>query len=390
MTGYGTIEQATKAMKLGAYDFLEKPFELSKLDYVIRSAFDEDISSVPVSDGPLPENIVFGHNGKVLITRDANMLNLVSNLKKIANSKATVLIQGESGTGKEVLASMVHYYSPRRDHPFVAINCAAMPDNLLESELFGHEKGSFTGAIQRQIGKFELANGGTILLDEISEMSMNMQTKLLRVLQEREIYRIGGNKPIPLNIRVIASTNRDLYDYMKAGHFREDLFYRINVVPVHVPPLSERGNDVIELGDYFLDEFARIHERDRIPMDESARQKIRQHPWDGNVRELRYAMERVTLVGGFDQIAFDQSTQTLAQIKRTGAASMSSLTTSAQAFQSDLNGSLADIEKQFICETLKRCEGNRTKAAKHLGISLRTLRNKLKIFKMDDEKMAHL
>lgn len=386
MTGYGTIEQSVKAIKLGAYDFLEKPFELDKLKSVIDAALQDSSSYQPRSDSEFTGPVVFENAGKILITQNSHMLDLVNNLKKISNSKATVLIQGESGTGKEVLASMVHYYSPRRDHPFVAINCAALPDNLLESELFGHEKGSFTGAFQRQIGKFETANEGTILLDEISEMSMNMQTKLLRVLQEREIYRIGASKAIPLNIRVIASTNRDLYQYMMAGNFREDLFYRINVVPVNVPPLRERGQDVIELSSYFLDEFAKTHERPRLHLDEQTKQIILGHSWQGNVRELRNAMERASLIGNFEQLGLDiRSPAFVPPIHQSAGHVSTVFQPPGDVFQSNVHACLADIEKEFIVETLKRCQGNRTKAAKHLGISLRTLRNKLKSFKMDDD-----
>lgn len=400
MTGYGTVEQAVQAMKNGAYDFLEKPFDLDVLKTVVDSAIRET-ASAPVVETPVShENAVFESGDKILITENEKMMALVKNLKKIASSKATVLIQGESGTGKEVLANMVHDYSPRKNNPFVAINCAALPDNLLESELFGHEKGSFTGAIQRQLGKFEIANGGTILLDEISEMSLNMQTKLLRVLQEREIYRIGGNKPIPLNIRIIAATNRNLYQYMKEGNFREDLFYRINVIPVVVPPLRERGSDVIALCNHFLDDFARIHERDRIELDELAQYKILGHPWQGNVRELRNAMERAILIGSFDQIGAEEAEHAdqnaVESLQNISQSLANTATESAEpvvgepggVFQSQANVSLAELEKQFIFETLKRCDGNRTRTAEKLGISLRTLRNKLKAFKEQDEANA--
>lgn len=387
MTGFGTIAQSVQAMKLGAYDFLEKPFELEKLEKVLSEALEEQKQNLPTSEQDnLPEPIIFKNKDKVLITENPKMLALINNLKKIANSKATVLIQGESGTGKEVLANMVHYYSSRRNNPFIAINCAALPDNLLESELFGHEKGSFTGAIQRQIGKFELANGGTILLDEISEMSMNMQTKLLRVLQEREIYRIGGNSSIPLNIRIIASTNRDLYQYMKSGNFREDLFYRINVIPIIVPPLRNRGNDIICLSEFFLEEFAKVHEREKIELDELARHKIFKHPWHGNVRELRNAMERATLIGNFEQVG-ETSDNPVHNISNTNT-NLDEFSQNRDTFQSDIHVSLAEIEKQFIIETLNLCEGNRTKTAKKLGISLRTLRNKLKAFKAEEESQA--
>lgn len=385
MTGYGTIEQAVHAMKVGAYDFIEKPFQLKTLELIINNALLD--TPTKNNDKVISNDDQFLDGDKSFITHHPKMMALLENLHKVASSKATVLVQGESGTGKEVLARMIHHYSSRRQKPFVAINCAALPDNLLESELFGHEKGSFTGAIQRQIGKFEHSNGGTILLDEISEMSINMQTKLLRVLQECEIYRIGGNKSIPLNLRVIASTNRDLYQYMKDGHFREDLYYRINVIPISVPPLRDRGKDVLIIADYFLDEFAHIHNRPRLVLDELARYKITNYPWYGNVRELRNAMERATLVGNFEQVGSHEITPANAKIieeitgnySNTNVAEPSSVTEGQDM-------TLGEIEKRVIFETLSRCGGNRTRTAEKLGISLRTLRNKLKAFKAEEQE----
>lgn len=389
MTGYGTIEQAVSAMKAGAYDFIVKPFQLTTLENSVRSALIDKEALIHQSSTEEMSDI-FNLGDKPFITNHPKMVALIENLKKVATSKATVLIQGESGTGKEVLARMIHYYSPRRNKPFVAINCAALPDNLLESELFGHEKGSFTGAIQRQIGKFEHSDGGTILLDEISEMSINMQTKLLRVLQECEIYRIGGNKAIPLNLRVIASTNRDLYKYMKEGHFREDLYYRINVIPIFVPPLRERGNDVLVVANHFLDDFAKSHDRPRLVLDELARYKICNYGWQGNVRELRNAMERAVLVGNFDQIGNEEALANSSFIEKLSeedpvAKSIRKEMTEA-ADNADMT--LDEIEKRVIFETLRRCGGNRTRTAEKLGISLRTLRNKLKAFKADEVQEA--
>ena len=384
MTAFGTIEQAVSAMKAGAYDFIVKPFQLTTLENVIRSALADQENIILQKDSSEADQFKDGE--KAFITKNPKMLSLLENLKKVASSKATVLIQGESGTGKEVLARMIHHYSPRRNKAFVAINCAALPDNLLESELFGHEKGSFTGAVQRQIGKFEHSDGGTILLDEISEMSINMQTKLLRVLQECEIYRIGGNKPISLNLRVIASTNRDLYKYMKDGHFREDLYYRINVIPIMTPPLRERGNDVLVIADHFLDEFSKLHDRPRLNLDELARYKILNHPWQGNVRELRNAMERAILIGSFDQIGNEDPGKTPSSILDSVASNTGNHVTD----ESTGNGvssemTLDEIEKRVIFETLRRCGGNRTRTAEKLGISLRTLRNKLKSFRIQEQ-----
>lgn len=387
MTAYGTIEQAVAAMKAGAYDFIVKPFQLTTLENVVRSALTDQENLIRQTINSEADQFKDGE--KSFITKNTKMLSLLDNLKKVASSKATVLVQGESGTGKEVLARMIHHYSPRRNKAFVAINCAALPDNLLESELFGHEKGSFTGAIQRQIGKFEVSDGGTILLDEISEMSINMQTKLLRVLQECEIYRVGGNKPIPLNLRVIASTNRDLYTYMKEGHFREDLYYRINVIPIMVPPLRERGNDVLVIAEHFLDEFAQLHDRARLMLDELARYKILNHPWQGNVRELRNAMERAILVSNFDQVGTVDPNKIPTSILDSVAQNSGSLQHSHINSHTITAGgpdmTLGEIEKRVIFETLRRCGGNRTRTAEKLGISLRTLRNKLKAFKIQEQ-----
>lgn len=377
MTAFGTIEKAVDAMKHGAYDFLVKPFSLNVLETAVNAAF-LDRAPLPHKDGEsfvatkMPESnrATFRRVSDQFKTRNPKMLEIIDNLKRIASSKATVLIQGESGTGKELIAKMIHEFSPRSERIFVAINCAAMPDTLLESELFGHEKGAFTGAVGRQIGKFELSNNGTILLDEISEMSLTMQTKLLRVLQECEIYRVGGVKPIPLNLRVIATTNRDLYEYMKQGNFREDLFYRINVIPIVMPPLRERGEDVIVLVEEFLKEFATLHARKPLEVSPAVRAKILANPWNGNVRELRNAIERVVLVGDFEVLdeVFD--------IPASQPVQAASLPISLP----EIDMKLADIERKVILDTLKRCGGNRTKTADKLGISLRTLRNKLKSY----------
>ena len=389
MTAYGTIEEAIRAMKNGAYDFIVKPFQLSTLENVISAAFNDLVEvehqKKKITSQQKGESKSNPQKTKIpFITNCDRMKDLIDNIKKVAASKATVLVQGESGTGKELLANMIHEFSSRRDKPFIAINCAALPDNLLESELFGHEKGSFTGAIQRHIGKFELSDSGTIFLDEISEMSLNMQTKLLRVLQECEVYRVGGTKAIPLNLRVVASTNRDLYRYMKEGNFREDLYYRINVIPINVPPLRERGDDVLTLATYFIKEFVGTHGKEPLALDELARYKIMNYPWQGNVRELRNAMERAVLVGDFEQIVNDDlisgsvnvgeiiNQQTVTEIK-------------SEKPKSDMT--LEEVEKRVIYETLRKCNGNRTKTAEKLGISLRTLRNKLKAFRIEEESM---
>ncbi|MBX7149781.1 sigma-54 dependent transcriptional regulator [bacterium] len=382
MTGHGSIEKAVEVMKKGAYDFLVKPFSLNVLETALNAAFldrqtrfDTNTSSAnELAQGDfLNARVGLKRVSERFISNNPKMREIIENLKRIAPSKATVLIQGESGTGKELIAKMIHEFSPRSQRIFVAINCAAMPDTLLESELFGHEKGAFTGAVNRQIGKFELSNNGTILLDEISEMSLTMQTKLLRVLQECEIYRVGGVKPIALNLRVVATTNRDLFQYTKDGNFREDLYYRINVIPIVMPPLRERGDDVVLLAGEFLKEFAVLHGREVLPLEEQIKKKIKSHPWYGNVRELRNAMERAVLVGDFDVLNEAEPPQAEPNTNKAPV---------SDATQELLGGNLTlgEIEKRVILKTLESCEGNRTKTAQKLGISLRTLRNKLKSY----------
>lgn len=375
MTAFGSIEKAVEAMKSGVYDFLVKPFSLNVLETAINSVFLDRQAAMAngnlLNREPLTASVMrvgIRRLNERFISNDKEMAEIIENLKRIAPSKATVLIQGESGTGKELVAKMIHDFSPRASRIFVAINCAAMPDTLLESELFGHEKGSFTGAINRQIGKFELSNNGTILLDEISEMSLTMQTKLLRVLQECEIYRVGGVKSVPLNLRVIATTNRDLYQYMKEGHFREDLYYRLNVIPILLPPLRERGEDVLLLAKDFLEEFSVLHGKKPMTLDSQAKEMILTHSWHGNVRELRNAMERAVLVGSFDVI------------EEVGIDSPSRLMNHSESSLFEPGMKLNEVEKRVIVSTLDFCGGNKTKTAGVLGISLRTLRNKLKSY----------
>lgn len=380
MTAYANIEKAVDAMKQGAYDFLVKPFSLSVLETAIQSAFLDRQSMLQKKRTfvqTVESDLVQKPRGvkrvqDAFLTQNRALYTIIENIKKVAASKATILIQGESGTGKELIAHMVHEFSPRCERSFIAINCAAMPDTLLESELFGHEKGSFTGAIQRQIGKFELSNNGTILLDEISEMSLAMQTKLLRVLQECEVYRVGGTKPIPLNLRVIATTNRDLLKYTREGNFREDLFYRLNVIPVKMPPLRERKDDILLMVGEFLREFSETHARQAPVVDSVVQQKILAYAWPGNVRELRNTMERAVLVDSFDVIgekkaAHEEDTLVLSPGPNAEGTVAEGMT-------------LADVEREMILKTLDRLGGNRTKTAIQLGISLRTLRNKLKLF----------
>ena len=351
VTAYGTIEDAVEAMKRGAADYLLKPFSPDHLEEVVARL---------LGRGGVP-----GEERYRIVTEDAQMKRLLAFMRKTAASDATVLIQAESGTGKELAARFIHANSPRAGRDFVAVNCAAVPENLLESELFGYEKGAFTGASSAKEGKFELADGGTLLLDEISEMSNLLQAKLLRVLQEKEIDKVGGRRPIPVDVRVIASTNTDLAERVRGGEFREDLFYRLNVVPVTIPPLRERPGDIEVLARHFLKRYARGSD---LAISKEALEALRAHPWPGNVRELENAIQRAAIVcaGTSEEIgAEDIFAPGVPQSGQAASAGVQPGTT------------VREMEQELILATLKRTGGNRTAAAKQLGISLRTLRNKL-------------
>jgi two-component system, response regulator FlrC len=310
-----------------------------------------------------------------LVTSDRRMLDLIQLAKTVAQSKATVLIQGESGTGKELMAQIVHQNSNRASKPFVAINCAAIPENLLESELFGYERGAFTGAVQSKAGKFELANGGTLFLDEISEMDIRLQAKLLRVLQEGEVDRIGGRKPTPVDVRIIATTNRNLSASVKEGLFREDLFYRLNVVNLTLPALRERIGDVKTLAENFCKSYSAKSGKNVSGISPEAMGMLQSHIWPGNVRELENVMERAVIVAEGAMIqAQDLQIQALEapSVDRAGGL------VAAEPSRSWAPGTtLSDVERNVIIEALKHHSGNRTHTARSLGISIRTLRNKL-------------
>jgi DNA-binding NtrC family response regulator len=343
ITGFGTIENAVETMKEGATDYLLKPFSFETLTRKIAAIMER-----------------LG-GGREIITACPNMKKLLEMAADVAASDTTVLIYGESGTGKELLARYICNTSHRREKPFVAVNCAAIPDNLMESELFGFEKGAFTGATDKKIGKFELASGGTLLLDEIGEMSMVLQAKLLRVLQEKEVDRIGGRQPVPIDVRVIATTNRDLFKETLEGKFREDLYYRLSVFPMHVPPLRERHEDIPMLADFFLKKYASVRDGQIKGITDEAMDLLTKRQWRGNIRELENSMQRAVLLCRDDMIDTRHF--------------MFSGGPVPEAPQ--LQGGIKDMEKDLIMKTLKEMDGNKTKAAKALGVSVRTIRNKL-------------
>jgi two-component system response regulator FlrC len=319
-------------------------------------------------------------DARELVYRDESMAHVVKLAQQIAPSDASVLITGESGTGKEVLARYVHTRSNRARAPFISVNCAAIPENLLESELFGHEKGAFTGAVARRIGKFEEATGGTLLLDEISEMDTRLQAKLLRAIQERVIDRVGGNRPVPIYIRIIATSNRDLVEAVQDGTFREDLLFRLNVVNLKIPPLRQRPADVIELAQHFIKKYSEANAVPARPLSAEARRMLVLNRWPGNVRELENTIHRAVLLATGDEIGADgilsPDGMRLDQAKNPPAVAHAAM--AAETVTRALVGrTVADVERDLILETLKHCLGNRTHAANILGISIRTLRNKL-------------
>jgi DNA-binding NtrC family response regulator len=318
-------------------------------------------------------------DARELIYRDETMAHVVKLAQQIAPSEASVLITGESGTGKEVLARYVHQRSNRSRAPFISVNCAAIPENLLESELFGHEKGAFTGAVARRIGKFEEATGGTLLLDEISEMDPRLQAKLLRAIQERVIDRVGGSRPVPVDIRIIATSNRNLVDAVRGGTFREDLLFRLNVVNLKIPALRERPADVLELAQHFIRKYAAANGVAARPLSAEARRTLVLNRWAGNVRELENTLHRAVLLATGEEIGIDGIlTPDGTRLDQARQPAVAHAAMAAEAVTRALVGrTVADVERDLILETLKHCLGNRTHAANILGISIRTLRNKL-------------
>lgn len=362
MTAYGTVEDAVSAMKGGAREFLTKPFSPQDLLHVVKETLrDARPESRRTATADIETAVA---PTRPIVTASPSLGKVLSVAEGVAGSRAPVLIQGESGTGKELLARFVHEAGPRRHHPFVAVNCAALPRELLESELFGHERGAFTGAISRKLGRFELANRGTILLDEISEMEPILQAKLLRVLQEHEVDRLGGARPTPIDARVIATTNRELKAMVGNGSFRRDLYYRLNVIPLTLPPLRERLDDIEPLVEHFCRSFGGAR---GLRVEPAALTLLRRHRWPGNVRELEHVIERASLLAREDIITTADLQLDDEMAVEQGAGAGSSLA----------GRTVHDVERQLICETLKRTDNNRTRAAEMLGISVRTLRNKL-------------
>lgn len=384
ITAFGTVENAVRALKDGAFDFIIKPFPLEAIEEMIRRVFE------------ISKNIVKPDvNKPKFIFKNKYMEELFNIAKEIAPTEATVLITGESGTGKEVIARFIHENSNRKGE-YVAINCAAIPESLIESELFGYEKGAFTGAVNRKPGKFELADGGTLLLDEIGEVPLNLQAKLLRVLQEKEIERLGGTVKQKVNVRIIATTNRDLKDEVKKGTFREDLFYRLNVINIELPPLRKRKEDILSIANFFVRKYAEINHKPVKEFSKETESALLSYSWPGNVRELEHTIERAVILSkdkvitpkdlflhGItydnryleaekEDFSFDEDENINSNEEKGEESSPLNITTGM---------TISKMEQELILKTLKEVNGNRTKAAEMLGITVRTLRNKLQEYK---------
>jgi DNA-binding NtrC family response regulator len=373
LTAYGNVETAVEAMKRGAYDFLTKPVNLDRLDLVLRRALRE--RQRERENTQLKAQLDRKYGFETILGNSPAMQEVFDVIRQAAPTRATVLIQGESGTGKELVARALHQNSPRRDAPFVPVHCAALAPTLLESELFGHEKGAFTGATERRAGRFEKADGGTLFLDEVGEIDPALQVKILRVLQERQFERVGGTDTLSVDVRLVAATNRDLQSMVAAGTFREDLYYRLNVINVTLPPLRERGEgDIALLARHYLDELSREHGRPPSTLTPAAMDVLAAYPWPGNVRQLRNVIERLVVLGHGGPIDADSLPRAL----RDGAAAPSpAATADIPPPSAPPPDDLRAAERRHIESALLRCHGNRTRAAEALGISRRTLHRKL-------------
>jgi two-component system response regulator HydG len=369
MTAFSSVESAVEALKRGAYDYLTKPLDFDELQIIIGRAMEH--RHLREENRLLRENLGVKFDRQNIIGRSDAMEKLMETIAQVAPSDATVLLTGESGTGKELIAGAIHFNSQRKGEPFVKINCAAITETLLESELFGHEKGSFTGAERRKEGKFRQAHGGSIFLDEVSEMSLAMQVKLLRVLQEREIVRVGGDEVIRIDVRVIAATNRNLIEEVEKGNFREDLFYRLNVVSLNMPSLRERRDDIPLLAQHFLTSFAEKNHKDIKGLTPQAMDSLLKYEWPGNIREVMNVIERAVVLSRAEYLDEED---------------LSLIVRSEPVAQHINHGNmpLEDVERNTVLETLEAAAGNKSEAARRLGITRRTLHKKLKKYGVMD------
>lgn len=378
MTGFGTIASAVEAIRMGAYHYVTKPFDLDDISSLIQKAVEHH--QLRRENQELKKQLKERFGFENIIGQSEEMKNIFRLVEKVADSDSTILILGESGTGKELLAKAIHFRSRRAEQPFVVVNCGAIPEGLLESELFGHIRGAFTGAIANQMGKFELANHGTLFLDEIAEMSPQLQVKLLRVLQEREVSPVGSPKNKEVNVRVIAATNQNLTEAIKENRFREDLYYRLNVIPIEIPPLRERKDDIRFLLDHFLKKFNQENHKDVLELDASAYQVLLNYSWPGNVRELENLVQRLVVLKSTGVITLEDLPLDLLQKKSLPL--IQDFPLSDQGV--DLKGVVDQFEHMLIRKALSRSEGNKNKAAQLLHMNRTTLIEKIR--KIEDAK----
>jgi len=368
ITAYGTVENAVKAMRVGAYDYISKPVDLDELDLLLERIIER--KNLKSENQYLKTQLQEKHKLTSVISQSPMMEEVLSVASRAAESKATVLITGKNGTGKEVLAKAIHYASPRKDKPFIAVNIPALSENLVESELFGHEKGAFTSADKLKKGRFEIAHGGTIFLDEIGDMTPNTQVKLLRTLQEHTFERVGGTESIEIDVRILAATNQDLEKKIEEGTFREDLFYRLNIVRIQVPALNERREDILPLIEYFLQKFGKENGKENIEISKEATVKLLKYNYPGNVRELENIIERAVVLSRSNVITESDLSMKVKGLKNEGNLPMPGMGTLVEKVEA--------LEKKLIYDALAEVNGNQTKAGKILGLTERNLRYKLK------------
>ena len=375
ITAHGTIATAVDALKKGAFDYITKPFEQDELKQVIQKAvktrrLDEDEALLNPDD--IDRYGIIGSSDRIT--------EIFETIKRVAPTTTTILITGETGTGKELIARAIHRNSPRKNNPFIKINCAAIPESLMESELFGYEKGAFTGAATKKQGRFELAHKGTLFLDEVGELPKDMQVKLLQVIQEQEFERVGGLRTIKVDVRLITATNRNLFEDVKDGRFREDLYYRLNVIPAHLPPLRERKEDIPVLIDFFIEKFNKKLDRSVKYIDEKVTNLLIQYAWPGNIRELENLVERMILMARGDTIVFADLPSELKTAIESDSTGLSGIR--QKPFKDIMKNHMEDIEKQMIISVLEECGNNVTRAAKQLGLSRKGLQLKMMKYKL--------
>jgi nitrogen regulation protein NR(I) len=393
ITAHGSVDSAVEAVKLGAFDYIEKPFEQTQIRQVVQKAIRTHELD---TKAPRPLAAAAGEGRYGLVGRSPALQQVFGVIEKVADTPSTVLISGESGTGKELIARALHANSSRRERPFIKINCAAIPKTLMESELFGYEKGAFTGAVGSKPGRFELADGGTLFLDEIGEIPVEMQVKLLRVLQESEFERVGGIKTIKVDVRLVTATNRDLLREVQAGNFREDLFYRLNVVPIHLPPLRERAGDIPQLVEHFLTKFNERLKKKIAGVDDEALTRLTAHAWPGNIRELENVLERTVLFCEGPTIRARDLPPELSGLARApeaatarapdGEARPAAVDGRASSLKEIVRHETERLERELIVRALDETGGNVTQAARKLKISRKSLQNKMKEFGLRDRE----